>query len=173
MNQDQVVKLILREHAQVFGYALSLICDYQAAEDILQDISLAAIRKCDQINGEDHLLPWLRTAAKFRALEIRRTNRKLPQPLDNAVLAALDTSWQKQASLESSDYQRALSHCLAKLSPNVQKLLRLRYQDGMKSAQIADILGRKLQAVYTALSRARVALAKCIRFQLSAQGGAE
>src|SRR4051812_24664222 len=95
ISRDTVVRLLLRERTKVLAFIYSILGDHQAAEDVFQDVSVLAIDRCGEIEGESHLLGWLRNAARFKALKARRQRRAQPVLLDDDVLDLIDGEWQR------------------------------------------------------------------------------
>jgi RNA polymerase sigma-70 factor (ECF subfamily) len=59
--------------------------------------------------------------------------------------------------------------CMEKLPEESRTLLRMRYDEGRKGEELAQLLRRSEAAIYKALSRLHVALRKCINERLAAQ----
>lgn len=170
ISHDTIIKVTLRDRTKLLAYILAIVADEHAAEDILQEISMASVRKIDEIADEEHLLRWLRRAARLEALRHLRERRSNPHPLDVAVLDALEPHWERADASASADISDALRACLAGLSPYARQLIQLRYSEDLSGEQIADRLGRNLRTVYIAMSRSRRQLADCVRSKLN-EGG--
>jgi RNA polymerase sigma-70 factor (ECF subfamily) len=154
----------MRERARLLAYAMVILRDEHAAEDIFQDITVAAIAKADEIQSEAHLMGWLRRACRFRALELSRNRRNHACLLDADVLDALEPHWVEQESTGPADeVLAALRACVKKLSPGAQQLVKHRYVDGLTGQRLAEKLGRKLNTTYIAVSRVHKALHRCIQ----------
>ena len=67
----------------------------------------------------------------------------------------------------------ALALCFERLPERARRVLALRYEGDLSAGEIARRTGRTLDAIYQALSRARAALAACIRrrMALEQEGG--
>ena len=65
-----------------------------------------------------------------------------------------------------SDEAEALQRCMERLPDRSRTLVRLRYGDSLSVADIAARVTSKPEAVQKALSRLRVALAKCVERRL-------
>ncbi|XAM01217.1 sigma-70 family RNA polymerase sigma factor [Phycisphaeraceae bacterium D3-23] len=171
ISPDTVVSTLLKERSRLIGYAWVVVGDQHAAEDVFQDVSLAAVRKCEQIHDKAHLDRWLRQAIRLRGLELRRNRKRHAQLLSPEVLDHLEQEWSARASDDASDRAEALRHCIAELTGTAREVVELRYGQGLKSGQIAEQLGKRTETVYKAITRAHAALAKCVRSRLSRQGG--
>jgi RNA polymerase sigma-70 factor (ECF subfamily) len=164
-----VVRTLLRDRTKLLAYVGVIVRDEHVAEDILQEVSLLAVRKHAQIADERHLLAWLRQAGRQLALQTLRNQRRRPKMLDQAVLDALEGHWMAQDTVQTSDRMDALRHCIEKLNDYPRRLIELRYGEGLNGAELARRVGRKVETIYVALSRAHQSLAQCVRRQLLIQ----
>lgn len=165
-----MVSTLLKDRSRLIGYAWVVVGDQHAAEDVFQDVSLAAVRKCEQIDDAQHLDRWLRHAIRLRGLELRRNRKQHAQLLSPEVLDHLETEWSAKSG-EAGERADALRHCIAELTGTAREVVELRYGEGLKSGQIAEQLGKRTETVYKAITRAHAALAKCVRARLKRQGG--
>ena len=69
-----------------------------------------------------------------------------------------------------ADQIEALRICLEELTPRSQKIVRLRYGQGMKGAELAEVFQRPLNTIYVAVYRIHRALADCIRKRMALGG---
>ncbi|QNN20806.1 sigma-70 family RNA polymerase sigma factor [Planctomycetales bacterium ZRK34] len=157
------MQTLLRDRTKLLAYILAILPDEHVAEDILQEVSLAAVRKLDEIDSAEHLLLWLRRAARFEALAQHRKRGNSPHMLDAQVLDALESHWKRYDAERAVDWADTLRHCLSKLTPYARKLIELRFAQGLTGEALASAINRKPQAAYIALSRARRALSDCLR----------
>jgi len=79
---------------------------------------------------------------------------------DSLVKELADTTMTEMK--QAAALTEALRECLKKLSPNNQKLLRLRYQEGKSVKAIASSLGKPVFGLYKAFARLQDALQVCI-----------
>ena len=71
--------------------------------------------------------------------------------------------------MDWDERRRAIDLCLKKASPAAEKLLKLRYLEDLKPAEIAKRLNTTANSVSVRLSRARDALKECLEKRL--EGG--
>jgi len=173
VSTDIIIRLTMRERARLLAYVMVIVRDEHAAEDILQDITIAAIAKSDEIQDETHLMGWLRRAGRFKALEIARNRRAHATLLDADVLESLEPHWERQThDGPAEETLDALRQCMKQLSPGAQEVVKRRYVDGLTGQRLADQLGRKLNTTYIAVSRVHKALHRCIeKYRARKQGG--
>lgn len=171
LQQDVVVQLLLKHRGKLLGAIRAMVADEHLAEDIFQEVSIAAISKCGEIADVEHFAAWVRYAARFQALVALRNRNRLPRVLSDDVLDALEHHWQqfdKQADSEISD---ALRICLERLSPYARQLIETRYVQRKRGTELAKALQRSLNTVYVALSRAHNALRDCVHQKLATEAG--
>ncbi|MEO0476019.1 MAG: sigma-70 family RNA polymerase sigma factor [Planctomycetota bacterium] len=170
VTPDQIIQTIIKQRSALIGYAWVVVGDADTAEDVLQDVSLAAVKKADQIVDADHLAGWLRQAIRLRGLELRRKQLSQARLIAPDVLDLLEKAHQRKPA-DDAERMAALRDCIPNLSENAQKTLALRYGDGVKPSDIAEQTGRSLKSVYQMITRAHAALRECVRLHLI-KGGA-
>ncbi|MEO0963494.1 MAG: sigma-70 family RNA polymerase sigma factor [Planctomycetota bacterium] len=163
MEQFAVIRAILNDRDRLFAYIWSILGNVHQAEDVLQEVTIVAIEKCNEIENESAVRAWLRTVARLKSMEAIRASRRQPAAMDAAVLDQIGRAWQRLDGQKTSDLVDALQACVNELSPKARKIVKLRYVDAMKSGEIAELLERKVATVYQALTRAHRALAECVR----------
>ena len=167
LDRKTVIRVLMTERDRLYAYIWSLIGDVHLAEDVLQEVSLLAADKADEVSNEQALAAWLRTAARNKALEAIRTRAKQPGALDASVIDLLDAEWRQYDTVDSSDMVEALRHCLAELTPNNRRIIQLRYVDNLKAAEIANVLRRSTASVYQSITRTHKALGECVTAELA------
>ena len=167
LSHDQIVRITMRERVRLLAFAKMLVQDTHDAEDLLQDVSALAIHKSDEIDSEEHLLPWLRQAARFKAMNLRKKRGRNPLLFDDKVLDLIEADWSSQEAAASSDAMRALEQCLEGLSSYSRALIDSRYRDGHTGDKLAEAAGRKIGSVYVQLSRIHATLRDCVRAKLA------
>ena len=172
LTKEAIIRRLLRDRALLLGYIRSLGLDEHLAEDVFQNVCVVVIEKSDQAKNWDHFGAWVRTIARFEALNASRKQRKTAQLFDERTLDILDQHWKQYDELrDEQDRAAVIQRCIERLTPYARKLLRLRYQEGMRGADLAEAVHRKVQSVYVALSRAHKAVAACVSRSLSIDRG--
>lgn len=166
---DAVAKTILRERARIIAYARSIVRDEHLAEDIFQTATTIILRKQDEAVQVENPVAWARQIVRYEAMNALRREARHELHISPEVLDKLDGTWNRVDRHVATDSGEALRHCLKRLTPNAQNLVRLRYGEGLKSGELAKVLGRKVNTVYVALSRIHDALSKCIEQQIVRQ----
>lgn len=166
VTPETILRLMLRERIRLVAYITTIVRDRHHAEDLFQDISVEALKKSDEINDEAHLLGWLRTAARFRAIDHLRRQSARPLSFAPDLAAKLDAAWEEATTEPASDQIDALRECLGEMSPRARKMVELRYEEGLAGTELAERVKRTPNAVYVALSRIHKALGECVKHRL-------
>jgi RNA polymerase sigma-70 factor (ECF subfamily) len=165
MDENAVVQVLLRERRRLTAAVTAVLRDVHAADDVFQQVVLDALKSRDQFREPDHLVAWALRAARHRAVDLLRVRRA--SVLDDAALAALEEHWASLPAGEVPARVEALERCLDRLPQHNREVLRLRYEEGLRCAEVAARLRRTAEAVYQSLSRLHRALRDCIEHELS------
>ena len=172
IKPDLILKTVMRDRPRLHGYAWVVVGDPDAADDVLQEVSLLAMQKADQINDEAHLQGWLRETIRRQGMALRRKRFSQAAQLSTEVLAILAEVTDDVINEEHAARKHALRHCIELLGDKSRQTLAMRYGQGMKPAEIAEQTGRPTRSVYQMITRAHTSLRDCITKQLSAKGDA-
>lgn len=162
LDPNTVVQVLLRERVRISASVLAILRDVHAADDVFQQVVLQALETREHFREPDHVMAWALRAARHRAIDA--VNKRGAACLDNAVLELLEDQW--AAAEDVCPRVEALHRCLDKLPPPARRLLRLRYQDGLRCNAVAERLRRSVDAVYQNLSRVHRQLRQCVERQL-------
>jgi len=174
MNVEQrnatVTTLFLRHRTALYGYIFACVRNHNDAEDIFQEVSLAAVGSIDKLRDESGFLPWAVEIARRRVLaHVRRSQRttivspELVPILAEAARRVASCDCLKQRS-------EALLDCLENLPPHSREIITMRYDGSIRGVdELADKLGRTMQATYGVLKRIRQGLRTCVESKLNAE----
>jgi RNA polymerase sigma-70 factor, ECF subfamily len=162
---DKTVQVLLRRRLRLVAVAVAIVRDVDAADDIFQQVVLAALQHTEEIRDEEHLFAWAVRVARHRAVDWAR--RKHAQTLSPDLLDLLVSTWGDPANAGPSDQVEALRRCVGKLEEPARELLRLKYQDGLPTPDLASRLHRSADAIYQSLSRVHRLLRQCVLRELS------
>jgi RNA polymerase sigma factor (sigma-70 family) len=135
---------------QLSRYLWHMTGDEQRAHDLCQDAFIRAWQHFGEIQHYKHPQAWLFRVATNLALTSQR------QTLQIQAVAIDDDHPLTQGDLGSRIADRELiAQALQSLSPRSRSALLLQVEQGFSCAEIGKLLGMKVSAVKTALSRAR------------------
>ena len=169
LDESTTVRILIRDRIRILSYIDSFISDLQLAEDCFQDVCAAAVARDEPFQDEVHLLRWALRVGRNKSVDLVRKQSRQPVILDEDVLESLEGQW-VGAEAPETDHQaqriQTLRRCLQSLTENSRRIVQLRYVEGMKSGRIAESMGRKVESIYRALTRAHVALRECMEQNL-------
>lgn len=136
----------------VYGFIFARVGgDEQAAEDLLQETLLEAVRSAHTFRGESALSTWLCALARRRLARHFESERRAA--IARAGLAAVPN-----AGGDPVADRDAVIRALGRLPVLHRQVLVLKYLDGMSVEGIAADLGRSRVQVQSLLQRARAGL---------------
>ncbi|MCI0534882.1 MAG: sigma-70 family RNA polymerase sigma factor [Verrucomicrobiales bacterium] len=145
----------------VASFLLAAIPDFHEAEDLLQNVSVVCLRKFLEYDAQRPFTAWALGIARIELLRHRRLQSRLPLLREEQLLdEAAEVCEELAPRLRS--WEAALGDCLRELRGRSAELVRLRYEEALKPAAIAERLGMGSVAVRVALSRVRATLRRCI-----------
>jgi len=168
--RDDLAQAWLRSQDAIHGYILAVSRSVTDADDILQNVALAALQASSAPQNPREYQAWAREVARRRVLEFyRKLDRQTP--VDPALVERLAImAGRVEEKRPASRRRSALLTCLEGLSEKQRRMLARHY--GQKSArvdQLAKEFGRTTQGMYSLLYRIRRALRNCIERRLQAE----
>ncbi|MDF1657654.1 MAG: sigma-70 family RNA polymerase sigma factor [Verrucomicrobiales bacterium] len=159
----EIARLLIEHRAILLGYLFSCVRNHADADDLFQEVSLAATRSAENLRNVDGFLPWTREIARRRVLAHYRKSKRLT-PMDPDLVTRLaETAAELDRSNEVPARVEALRACLDALPGESRKLVALRYSDHQRPVEnIAREFGRSVQATYAILKRSRQILKDCV-----------
>ena len=146
--------LFARHHLRVYRFALRLLHDETAAEDLIGEVFLAAWRQAAQFEGRAAASTWLLSIARLKALS--RLRKRGDEELDDTTAAAIaDPGDDPEVVTAKKQQGEILRHCLARLSPRHREIIDLVYYQGMAIREIAAIVHIPENTVKTRMFHAR------------------
>jgi RNA polymerase sigma-70 factor (ECF subfamily) len=171
-RREPELEALLRESAWVRRLARGLVGEGAAADDLAQDVLVAALDRRPGLEGS-RLRGWLHTVARRLALRTRERRglrehvERATAPRDDADRAA-DLAADRDAD-RRVELLRELSAALGELEAADRTALMLRYFDGLSTAELARQLGLAEPAARKRVSRALERL----RARLDARSGGD
>jgi RNA polymerase sigma-70 factor (ECF subfamily) len=162
---DAFVRLLGQHQRRVFLYVLSLVPNWNDAEEIVQEANLVLWREFHQFIPGTNFLAWACKVAFHQVLAWRKRKQRDRLEFSDAFLEAVAAEASAAAEI-LEDRNEALAGCIGKLPPAQRELLRLRYTEGFEIDRVAEKAGRSVEAAYRALSRIRQTLYECVTHNL-------
>jgi len=145
---EPFLDLYERAFSDVYSYVASRLGDRGAAEDVTQEVFVAGARHVARGGAVD--VAWLKTVARNKLIDHWRARTREDRKLALAYSAeAMDAN-------PFADADR-VTQVLADLNPTYRAALVMRHLDGLSVPEVAELLGRSVEATEQVLSRARAA----------------
>jgi RNA polymerase sigma-70 factor, ECF subfamily len=173
LTEEWFVALTVRYERRVRTFVTSLHPKSSDVDEIVQNAWLVAWKKLDtfQFSGEqpdEQFVRWLCTIARYEALKYRKKNA--PRlVLDDEVIDKITELQFEEADYFESRHQ-ALLGCIEHLRASDRELIRRRYEENISARDLADWIGRSVDAVYKSLNRIRTTLLGCVDRTLKREG---
>jgi RNA polymerase sigma-70 factor, ECF subfamily len=162
---DEFVRLLGQHQRRVFLYVLSLVPQFNDAEEIVQEANLVLWREFHQFIPGTNFLAWACKVAFHQVLAWRKRKQRDRLEFSDAFLDAIAQEATAEADL-LEERSATLAGCIEKLPAAQRELLQLRYREGFDIEQVAQKAGRTVEAAYRALSRIRQTLHECVTHHL-------
>ena len=164
------MKGALEYRAELTAYARSLLGNYTAAEDAVQEAMLVVVKKFDQFQEGTSILAWCRSIVRLEVLRVkqqRQRERTLAERLlDDAIDAAFDEFQTAERRDDAESWRRALERCLERVPKRGRSVLKARFVDELSYQQIGERVGMTLEAVRKALFRIKKQVRSCVETSL-------
>jgi len=162
--------LVLRYQDYIYSIAYRIMGEADGAADVAQDTFLTAYRKLTSFRG-GNFKAWLARIATNACYDELRKQKRRPQDYleempgsemyDEPPIAADAPNPEQEA--QRADLNRALQDCIGGLSTDQRMVLVLCDVQSMSYQEVADNLGAELGTVKSRLSRARLAMRRCLQ----------
>ena len=169
----------LAEHGDVlYRHAYFRLRDQMAAEDVVQETLLAAMRARERFAGRSSERTWLIGILNNKVIDyLRRQTRE--QSLDQGdlgddelegLLFEADGHWRRppsawgdpDAAFEQKLFWEALGRCLEELPTRQSQAFTLCEMDGVGGTEASKVLGVSTTNIWVILHRARLRLKECL-----------
>ena len=171
-KRDRVLKAALECRTELIAYARSLLGNYAAADDALQEALLVVVKKYDQFEEGTSMLAWCRSIVRIEVLRARQRYQRektlADRLLDDAIDAAFDEFQAARRHDEAESWREALRRCLDRVPERGQGVLRARFADDLSYQQVGERLGMTIEAVRKALFRIKKQVRSCVENSLRA-----
>ncbi len=167
MSSDEFPEQFAKHQSKIYAYILSLLPDWDAAEEVFQNTCVVLLRKHDQFDPDRRFLTW---ACGIAHNELRNylRKRKSHAMLSDDVMARVAIEHERAAS-ENDDRIAWLRACLEELKPDQRQLIEKCYIEKTPVQTLAAGVGKKPNTVAKQLERIRRLLFECINRKAQAE----
>ena len=152
--------------ASIRAYLVAAVRNYHDAEDLLSQVAVAVAQDFEKYDPQTPFLRWALVIARNRVLNYRRKQATNKLVFSQDTLDLLEEAIPEEPPAESAT-RAALDDCLDKLHDRSRQALALRYEQGLRPAEIGNKLGMTPTAVTTLMHRVHKALAKCVKHAIA------
>lgn len=168
-NYETFMRLLIEEESAVKAYVRRLVPTWHDVEEVVQQTSLIAWKKFDELDDIDRFGGWIMTIARFESLKYRRSMARSPLVFSDR-LAELLADATGEIVAGDADRQQALEGCLQKLDQARRELILKTHQPGVTIREYAQQNSRPEEAIYKSVQRLRQKLLMCVKQTLAEQG---
>jgi len=159
-NSEAFGKLYDAYMERIYRFVYFRVEDQQTAEDITSQVFLKAWSKLDRFQfSRTPYLAWLYTIAHNAVIDHYRT-RKVTTALDDVQLSQPDHSEVVENEIDLTVEVQSVKSALQTLTDDQQKVLTLKFIEGMSNNEIARQLGKREGAIRALQMRGLQALAR-------------
>jgi RNA polymerase sigma-70 factor, ECF subfamily len=169
-EQSAMAELYDASSAAVFGLAVRILGDRNAAEDAAVEVYLQAWRDASSFDAQrGSARVWLLTLARSRAIDILRSRRREPASDPLEVASEVHSSGpgpeDQSSDLQRRNYVRA---ALENLRPEQREAIELAYFSDLSHSEIASKLGQPLGTIKTRIRLGMMALRELLEHMAAA-----
>jgi RNA polymerase sigma-70 factor (ECF subfamily) len=148
-----------RSKGMVWNVAYRMTGDFDAAEDLAQDVFVTAWRKLASFRGDSAFSTWLYRITVNKAFNAKKSGKMVQRLTDEEMANLVDVETFAQqnpsAGVDQMETERVLAGLLAQLEPERRLALILREIEGLSYEEIAEAMDTPVGTVRSRISRAR------------------
>lgn len=161
------LRLLSEHERRLRAFVLSLVPNWNDAEELVQETRIRLWEQFDRYDVSKDFGIWSRTIAYYLVLSYRKKRGREKARFTTEFMEAVAGEVAKQ-STDLNSRHAALQRCLQKLGDAQREVLMRCYRGGETISQIAESLGRPLEAFRKSIYRTRLVLGRCVNDSLEA-----
>ncbi|MCE9630462.1 MAG: sigma-70 family RNA polymerase sigma factor [Planctomycetia bacterium] len=164
--RERLSRLWMQAEPAVNAYVFAAVQRFQDAEDVVQQVALAAARRFEEYDGTRPFVAWVLWLAKSKIIDHYRVQGRQKLVFSETLL---DQTAARLVERQAASHAgaAALEQCIEKLPPKSRKLLDLRYVEDASMEAIAQAINSTAGSVRVMLFRVRDLLAECVKAALA------
>ena len=170
LSEKEILRFLMQSRERISAAAWLVVKDAHVAEDIFQNTVLKAVTKDVNFEAEAALFSWAFITARRDSLNWFRKHRRESVGIDEDILTLIHQDWQNDHLNPKGNRFELLRDCMEELPQKSEKILRLRYFEGLSCGEIADSISITLDAVYKRISRIQNSIRKCVELKMQPGG---
>lgn len=172
VDQSDFMRLFVRHERDLRVFARSLLPNWPAVDDVLQEASVVMWKKLHQLEQEEDFFTWARVIVRYEVLRARRNAARDRLVLSEETLELLANDAMPTTGDELAEEREALGRCLMKMGDEQRKLVFAASMRDGGVKELAEATNRTANSLYKLIGRLRASLRECVQRELRTQGGA-
>jgi len=158
---DWINTVVQQYERPLVRYAAQIVGDLERGRDIAQDTFLRLCKQNrEQLDG--HLVEWLYTVCRNRALDVRRKESRMKSMTAEQTSVQESRDTDHAVATEQQETTARVLEFVDKLTENQREVVRLKFQHGLSYKEIAAVTELSVSNVgfliHTAIKKLRVEL---------------
>ena len=170
LSEKEILRFLMQSRERISAAAWLVVKDAHVAEDIFQNTVLKAVTKDVSFEAEAALFSWAFITARRDSFNWCRKHGRESVGIDEDILTLIHQDWQNDHLNPKGNRFELLRDCMEELPQKSEKILRLRYFEGLSCGEIAESISITLDAVYKRISRIQNSLRKCVELKMQPGG---
>jgi len=163
---ETFLRLWMRHEPELRAFVRSCCPKAQEVDDVMQEVSVAALRKFSTLDDHAAFGPWACLIARYELLSARRRFARDRLVLAEDVLELLADEGAQELCLRQRQL-RVLDQCIEKLPRERRELAVTAYAKDTTIREMAGQLNRTEGSLYQLLARIRMELHRCMTLALA------
>jgi RNA polymerase sigma factor (sigma-70 family) len=161
-DRAALARVYERTSSKLFGIALRVLNDREAAEDVLQDVYLKVWQRARSFE-RDRASPitWMAAIARNSAIDSRRARVRRHEESDDLIQAPA-TDVASYDMWRDHDDRMQLSACMGELEDHQRQFIRSAFFDGFTYAELAERASVPLGTMKSWIRRGLERLRRCL-----------
>jgi len=161
--------LVQREGARLRAFVACRLYGSEAAEDLAQEAFIVAYRRLADFDVSQDFYNWVRGIARNLILNERRRRSREEVAREELLAQAAGPLWECDAP--KTPIFEALARCMAHVSGRMREFLKLRYDQGLELAEVAQRTGLTAGSARVTHVRLLRSLRDCVERSLAGGAG--
>ena len=160
-TSDWINTVVQQYERPLVRYAAQILGDLERGRDVAQDTFLRLCKQ-DREQLDGHLVEWLYTVCRNRALDVRRKESRMKSMTAEQTSVQESRNMDQAAVAEQQDTTTRVLEFVDRLTENQREVVRLKFQHGLSYKEIAAVTELSVTNVgyliHTAIKRLRTEL---------------
>ena len=156
-SKTEMLEAVIPIKDKLYRYALNIVGNEMAAEDVIQELFLKIWNKKNEIQAIENKEASCMTVTRNLALDQLRKNKHKMESVENHFSLADDTMDPAERT-QSNDLMKIIRKAMNELPDDQQKVIHLRDIEGYSYKEISEATDLSIEKVKVYLHRARITL---------------